>query len=257
MLLPSSRVPEKLLEAIRSGDCIAFVGAGFAGAAEFPSWSTLLTDLADRAEIDPSLREHVRGLLNLRTAHAYDEAAQAIEDVLTRTGFAKELAARLREAELPAAMENRIRWLRGIPFRAIVTTNFDGLLTGSTPSPGAYRNVLLPEARNPWWKGFFRESAAVDVPLIKLHGDVESPETVVITRSDYRRLLYSNPGYQVFLRAMLANHPCCTSLLVHGRVPKRDPLRGPRPPRLRRRRAGGARHHQRCPRVDRGALPSP
>jgi hypothetical protein len=45
------------------------------------------------------------------------------------------------------------------------------------------------------------------MPVIKIHGDVGSPETIVITRKDYRRHLYNNPGYQVFLRAMLANHP--------------------------------------------------
>jgi hypothetical protein len=67
--------------------------------------------------------------------------------------------------------------------------------------------VLLPEASNPWWKGLFRSGAAVDMPVIKIHGDVGSPETIVITRKDYRRHLYNNPGYQVFLRAMLANHP--------------------------------------------------
>lgn len=203
--LPS--VPETLIDAIRSGDCIALVGAGFAGAASLPSWRALLSDLAERPELEPSLRAHVHALLGIGTAHAYDEAAQSLEDALSRAVFAAELAARLRQPALPEAMERRLRWLRGIPFRAIVTTNFDGLLTGSTPVPGAYRDVLRPEAKNPWWKGFFRTNAALDVPVLKIHGDIRSPETVVITRRDYRRLLYNNPGYQGFLRAMLANHP--------------------------------------------------
>lgn len=200
-------IPKSLLETIRSGDCIAFVGAGFSGAAGLPSWSGLLTELADRPEVSPKHRAHVRALVDLKTAHAYDEAAQAIEDTLTRPVFARELAARLQRPEiLPEPMQRRLRWLQGIPFRAIVTVNFDGLLSGRTPSATGYRGVLLPEARNPWWKGFFNRATA-SVPVLKLHGDVGSPETIVITRRDYRRLLYASPGYQVFVRALLANHP--------------------------------------------------
>jgi len=41
--------------------------------------------------------------------------------------------------------------------------------------------------------------------VLKIHGDVREPPTVVFTRRDYRRLLYENPGYSAFLRAVLAS----------------------------------------------------
>jgi hypothetical protein len=67
--------------------------------------------------------------------------------------------------------------------------------------------VLRPEGSDPWWRRLFHDSGPDAVPVLKIHGDVRRPETVVITRKDYRRLLYGTPGYQGFLRAVLANRP--------------------------------------------------
>lgn len=202
-----TEVPGKLIDVIRSGECIAFVGAGFTGAARLPSWSELLSDLAARPGVNTAQREHVARLVKLSTAHAFDEAAQTIEDALGREAFIAELDARLRRPALTDTMAERLRWLQGIPFRAIVTTNFDGVLTGATPSAEAYRSVLRPEGVRPWWKRLFHTDPRADVPVVKIHGDVGHPSTVVISRKDYRRLLYDSPGYQGFLRAVLANRP--------------------------------------------------
>lgn len=200
-------VPESLLHALRSGECIAFVGSGFASAAKLPSWGQLLDDLSQRPGFEPSRRAHVVALLAQRTAHAFDEAAQVIEDTLGRAAFTDELRARLARPALTPLMERRLAWLRGIPFRAILTTNFDGVLDGETPSVDAFRAVLRPEGSEPWWRRLFHASHLLAAPVLKIHGDVRRPETVVITRRDYRRLLYGNPGYPAFLRAVLANRP--------------------------------------------------
>jgi hypothetical protein len=204
---PMSDIHESLLQSLRSGDCIAFLGSGFTSAANLPSWRTLLQQLAGRPEIDDARRAHVQALLEKRTAHANDEAAQVLEDGLGRAVFTADLAARLGRPEPTPAMEARLRWLRGIPFRAILTTNFDTLLDGHTPAAGAFRSVLRPEGSDPWWKRLFRDGGPTEVPVLKIHGDVRHPETVVLTRKDYRRLLYGTPGYQGFLRAVLANRP--------------------------------------------------
>jgi CheY-like chemotaxis protein len=199
-------IPESLVEAIRSGNCVAFVGAGFAGAARLPSWGSLLSRLAERDE-DASRRAHVEGLIARGTAHSFDEAAQLLEDALGRAAFTAELLQALSRPQIPPAMQERLRWLLGIPFRAILTTNFDPLLTGSLPQPKAYREVLRPEATHPWWKELLSDGNNRGVPLVKVHGDVHAAESVVITRRDYRRLLYSNPGYQAFVRTVFASHP--------------------------------------------------
>lgn len=140
------------------------------------------------------------------SSHAYDEAAQTLEWKLTRDTFVKELQQRLATpANLSAGMLNRLRWLRAIPFRAILTSNFDTLLDGDTPGNSAYRSVLRPKA-TAWWEGTFWGDTPYKAPILKIHGDVRKPETIVLTRRDYRQLLYRHPGYQDFLRAVLAHH---------------------------------------------------
>ncbi len=198
---------EDLLCSLRSGDCVAFVGSGFAGAAKLPSWSKLLDELSHQEGFDPARRAHVQALLKKETAHAYDEAAQVIEDMLGRAAFTEQLRARMANPALTDAMKRRLGWLHGIPFRAILTTNFDGVLDGETPGIDSFWNVLRPEGSNPWWKRLFHSDQPRPVPVLKIHGDVRHPETVVITRRDYRRLLYGNPGYRAFLRAVLAHRP--------------------------------------------------
>jgi hypothetical protein len=44
--MSSNTIDPRLLEDIRAGSCVAFVGAGFSAAAGLPSWPSLLRTLA-------------------------------------------------------------------------------------------------------------------------------------------------------------------------------------------------------------------
>jgi hypothetical protein len=201
-----SELPNELIEEVRAGNCIAFVGAGFAGAAGFPTWAKLLQGLASRQEVPSEVRQHIEELMEKGSSHAYDEAAQTLEWLLTRKTFVEELQHQFTApTHISQGMSNRLRWLRAIPFRAILTTNFDTLLEGDTPGNSAYRSVLRPKAAA-WWEGTFWGETPYKAPILKIHGDVRKPETIVLTRRDYRHLLYRHPGYQDFLRAVLSHH---------------------------------------------------
>lgn len=53
--------------------------------------------------------------------------------------FEESLRKRLTlKTRAPDDMQRRIAWLRGIPFSAIVTTNYDNLLSGPTPCHEAF-----------------------------------------------------------------------------------------------------------------------
>lgn len=198
-------LPYGLIKALHAGTCIAFVGGGFSSAADLPSWSDLLRGLGARHEVHESHRMHLESLLAQQTAHAYDEAAQFLADVLGRDTFVAELRSLLGQPPLNAAMRQRLDWLAGLPFQAVLTTNFDGLLEGLTPSPEAYRRVLRPSPL-PWWEQLSWSESYRPTPVVKIHGDVRKPDTVVLTRRDYRRLLYRDPYYREFLRAVLVHH---------------------------------------------------
>jgi hypothetical protein len=197
-----------LASAIHAGRCVAFVGAGFSAAAPLPAWGQLLEEVSRRGNATAPIDAHVLACIRRGSSHALDEAAQILEDAISRDRFVTLLEEILGRPEHSPVLEQRLRWLRGIPFRTILTTNFDGVLKGFTPGADVYREALLP-ARFRWWEERFWDDAQGAV-TVKLHGDLsaDSPslESLVFTRRDYRRLLYTDPGYTTFLRALLSTH---------------------------------------------------
>jgi CheY-like chemotaxis protein len=195
--------PSELVSAIQEGKCIAFVGAGFSGAAKLPGWVELLNELAQ--QVEPRLRDHLQHLLSQKSGAAFEEAAQVLEDELGQDKLAKHLQSRLKLRDIPFAMNERLRWLHGIPFRAILTTNFDTLLQGETPSPTEYRNILrAPRPR--WWNEGFWNQEACRPPVLKLHGDINHPNSVIFTRRSYRRRLHNDPHFSRVLGSIFAQY---------------------------------------------------
>lgn len=182
---------------------MAFVGAGFSAAAKLPDWTTLLRRLADEAgcaaQVERALNEH-------EGAEGRYLAAQLIEDRLGRDAMIGGLR-RALVGERGETMERRLLALRRIPFRAILTTNFDDLLAGKVASEDSYVEALRPEGHRWWEEQFWHEPERPGSgPLVlKLHGDLANArDRVVLTRRDYRRRLHQDAGYQAFLRSVLA-----------------------------------------------------
>jgi hypothetical protein len=212
-------VPAGLVGEINRGNCVAFVGAGFSLAAGVPSWKDLLVRLAETEGVDATLRDHVRTLVErpAASAHDLDQAAQMLVDELTQARFVARLREIVQTDTLPAVMQERLRCLRGIPFKAILTTNFDGILR-SREEPeerasgararqlAAYRAILRKE-RSFWWQEKFWDQKLMGARILKLHGDLDAPsgeEGIVFTREDYRSRLYGDPAYVSFLRSVLS-----------------------------------------------------
>ncbi len=211
---PRNGVPPALLEEIQAGNCVAFVGAGFSSAAKLPAWGDLLNKIAAQARVSKATRKHVKERVSRSSAYALDEAAQVLEDEIGRPGFLAQLEALLGHPPMTDAMAQRVRWLQGIPFRSILTTNFDGILAGATPSHEAYREALRPDAYR-WWEPRYWGDGEGAFTL-KLHGDLSQTrpddDSIVLTRRDYRRRIYEDPAYETFLRAVMAT----TTVLYMG-----------------------------------------
>lgn len=154
---------------------------------------------------DSPLCQHcsLLGRIKEGSAHALDEAAQVLQDSLGNREFLARLDKALAFRGINRRMRERLRYLRGIPFRAILTVNFDDLLRGMMPSSDAYRAVLRPKGYR-WWDSLFWQYEPRGATLVKLHGDLGKPWTIVFTRRGYRKRLYSDPAYMSFLRSVLA-----------------------------------------------------
>lgn len=235
-------LPADLIEQLRSGRVIAFLGAGFTQPAGFPGWKQLLEQTCDTAlkegVLSKELSSLVQELLSGNTsAQQFDQAAQLIVDGLQagkeepgagQTAMVSYLHRCLKpQLPLSPVMERRLALLRELPFAAVLTTNFNPLLRGVTPfddaAPAAYRATLRPSRRPSTGRetttrhqvaSSFTDEAgsgklefvAVPYPIIQLHGAVDEPKSVVLTREGYRRLLYACPFYPTFLKTCFASH---------------------------------------------------
>jgi hypothetical protein len=199
----SPDLPEELLARIRGGNCVAFVGAGFSAAAGLPSWPALLQRLAEEVASE-ELRAHVIERLGAPTSERLEEVAQLLELELGRDQLVTSLRRELSVPAPPPQMQRRLELLRGIPFRAVLTTNFDAILEGNVAGVDAYRQVLHAPRSVRSLVTLALEHAQLEAPapVVKLHGDMARAESVVLSRLDYRRRLYGDATYLGFLRSL-------------------------------------------------------
>lgn len=141
------QVPEHLRTAIKEGNCVAFVGAGFSGAARLPGWGALLTAILERGKAEEKLGDKIakdiEKLIEQATASSFDRAAQIMEDKcggLMVAEVVKEMLA--PPGDIPEAMKERLKLIHSIPFSAILTTNFDSFLPG-VPAASSKSKVLM------------------------------------------------------------------------------------------------------------------
>ncbi|ABL81991.1 MULTISPECIES: SIR2 family protein [unclassified Nocardioides] len=195
-------VPQHLVDQIVAGRCVAFVGAGFAAPA-VPAWQVLLRGLADRAGLDEETSAWVAQLVEHGGSRDLEAAAQVLHTAMGEA-FDPALAGILATEGRPDAIAARRRLLAGIPFDAILTTNFDPFLVGSVPGPDAYQQILRDPPHR-WWEPRYWTAESPGAPVVKLHGEVGPlGDTVVFTQRDYRDRLYSSPAYMTFLRSLFA-----------------------------------------------------
>lgn len=123
----NTKIPPELLDAITSGECVAFVGAGFSAAAGLPSWGVLLTRIveATKARLGSDLVDQLMETISAATLNGnsdlFERVAQMLEDRLGPEEVVLHMQELLRREEIPDIMAKRLKLLDSIPFRVRVT----------------------------------------------------------------------------------------------------------------------------------------
>jgi hypothetical protein len=168
-------LPPSLLEDLRGGRCVCWVGAGVSISAGLPNWETFLRLIASRADI------------KWAWGGASDEVQFELVEAVGRERFISLMLPILTPEFPPSQHFHRLCELMGLAnFAAIVSTNWDVLLDESgCCSEVAHLgrdDALIDDA-------LFKESHASPCRqkpiLIKLQGDVSSPFTLSLSRADY------------------------------------------------------------------------
>lgn len=180
---PARSQAEKLAEHARRGNLVLFLGAGISQQAGLPMWSELLQQLAADAGMSDDEKQALAKLPSL-------DAASVLELRLrSRGGVFGEVVAGATRSEcfgLGHALA------AGLPIRESVTTNYDDLFEMANEALGTPLAVLP-----------YQPSSSANRWLLKLHGSVDRPEDIVLTRADFLRYENSRAALYGIVQAML------------------------------------------------------
>lgn len=162
-------IPEELLDDIRRGECVPIVGAGLSRNAilppkcQMPLWNDLGAEVAKRMG---------RPFSGNPTAALSEYCKQCSKFELVRL-LRKSL--HIRTAR-PGKVHNEFAKL---PFRQVLTTNFDFLIERAYLSVGKSYLPVVDEDLLPFGQ------PDGETRLIKMHGDLHHPRLMVVTEEDY------------------------------------------------------------------------
>ncbi|MGV0741035.1 SIR2 family NAD-dependent protein deacylase [Mycolicibacterium sp. XJ870] len=158
---------EALADDAQERQLVLFIGAGVSAGAGVDTWKGLLENLAVEAEFTSDQRE-------LLKAKDLRDQATLIESALPETGdsFKKRVAERICERQHYSLAHGL---LASLPSKEAVTTNFDELFEDAV---GREAIAVLP-----------KDARKTDGRLLlKLHGSIDQPEDMILTRADYLRM---------------------------------------------------------------------
>ncbi|GAA2435936.1 SIR2 family protein [Mycolicibacterium llatzerense] len=162
-----------LADEARRNQLVLFIGAGVSAGVGLPTWDQLLRDGAEKAGFDSSQIPLFEDQDHRDQATLIDRRMRAIsgDPVDGRSQFKTDIAAKL-SATQPYSLAHGL--LASLPSKEAITTNFDVLFEQACKIADADIAVLpeSPRTADGRW-------------LLKLHGSVDAPERMVLTRSDY------------------------------------------------------------------------
>jgi hypothetical protein len=173
-----------LERALRERQCVLFVGAGLSSGAGLPDWDGLVRKFADDLGLDTQTRvDHL-------------DLAQWYRD---RFGAAR-LGEVVRDTFVGAGLPTLAHYLlMALPVRHVITTNYDDLLERAL---SALKRHPVPVVRQ---EEVARTGGSAGVYVVKLHGDANHPDDVVLSRDDYHQFFERRPAMALLLEGLLLN----------------------------------------------------
>ena len=194
-------LPPALVEACRSGNSVLFLGAGFSTSAAFPNWRQFVTNLMMWGEAAAGISS--------RLMDSLWKAAKAGEFDLVADGVVRELEGEGRLAALheylhcvfgkTPELTPQHQLLRRLPFSAALTTNFDTLLEQTFPD--AEDRILTPLDA----EALLDCAAKRRFFIAKLYGNLDRPDTLLVSPSQYRDVITDNRQFAQFMESILAS----------------------------------------------------
>ena len=223
--------PNTLVDAIKNRKAFAIVGSGLSSAVGAPNWPDLLADVAaTAAETQPREVKKIHSALKAIDGGRLLNAADLLKDILvSQFGHAVVRAIQNQRnvepnwetiriaaptdarslfktiqkekiSERPLLPSESHRLLLHLNFRAVLTTNYDHLLEDASTSARSKGNFYSYS-----YSQLPQRMRSSDWFLLKIHGDLGTPEELILARSDYSKPIFGEP-LRESLRTLFLDH---------------------------------------------------
>lgn len=192
-----------LREKANSNKLIVFVGAGVSCNVEgMPSWNTLVTKMADSIKYTrcSSCKEKVKGCndtCKFKNNYSTDEYLKIPQYVYNKSQrlYKQVLLDNIANEDVNAPLSNAIVELGPAH---IITTNYDKLIENCECAKQDNFDVIVND------KDLLNSEK--NKYIIKMHGDIECPETIVLKEADYLEYSQKHVLIEMFVKSLLADH---------------------------------------------------
>lgn len=194
---------KEIREAQENNRLVIFVGAGVSKNSGLPSWGQLVDSIAQKIGYDKcSLCSQRSSCKALGKCSFTPEELLRIPEYFYQNDHSEQkkeyydfIASRLMPAQPSNPIDDQI--LRILPHH-IITTNYDHLLEECTSANVHFYQVIKTD------KDML--SSANDRYIVKMHGDIDGPSSMVLKESDYIDYEQNHPLISTFIRSLLINH---------------------------------------------------
>ena len=195
--LPQPVPPDGLIDACVLGDGVLYAGAGLAAQAGFPTLQPFVRGLLDWAVENQLIAAEFAS--SLRAALEQGDVDTVADSVVSALRDREALLLEyLRKTYVTAETDlpDAYRFLAKIPFSAAITLNFDTLLERAFQ--GGASRVYTPQDTEPLLEGLSKRQFFI----LKLHGTLDRPETVTVTRAEFTDAASKNLPFSQFMDSL-------------------------------------------------------
>jgi hypothetical protein len=195
--MPTTHLPKPLIESLKKKRCVLFVGSGLSTFAGFPSWQELIDRLVEEARLVPHAR--TGGLDELIAENDLLALAGWVRSTLGKFDFDHIMRDIFDRQFRPDQIPDTHRAIVSTDYRAFVTTNYDRLIEDAFYlQRHVSASVMMPDSVLMLATALYESYPFV----LKLHGSITAPPSIVLTEDDYDRLVFQTPHLRLFLHAL-------------------------------------------------------
>ncbi|WP_418493102.1 SIR2 family protein [Eshraghiella crossota] len=148
---------------MKQGDISVFAGAGLSVASGYVDWKKLLEPISKQLRLNANID--------------LTEIAQYYKNKYERQGLNSLV---FNEFDKVPKNNENVNWLAKMPISEFWTTNYDDVIEQSVKKEGKNVQVIVKQ------EDFKYHKAGREVTIYKMHGDIDSPDDVVLTKEDYQ-----------------------------------------------------------------------